>query len=448
MRRVHSVLWKLIGLGLLAPAAAAAQWDVTPKAALPSVPYWWTVSEQQSIDLIPLLWTNDVDGGSGGCCVIGAAGRARLGRTTVWLGLGFGTEPDGGTPAAIEAAAEIGWATLAYRDLHGRTGVSVFFPIHVSSEGGRREMTRLSAGLSAVSLDDERYVDPVPLFSCSDGAPSVPCTEVPAPYPWSPEQDVGLALEGTWGRGERFAPRVTGSAVWGLKVASGDYGYFRGELDARQRGALGRFDWLARLGGGWAWGSAPLQRRFLLSGADPITRWLNPYIDVSGAVLEKASYFVPGGPNLRAYVEIQPLVDGYLSAGGAIGRGGATRSGFWGRVDAFLETAWTPGIPDRLGPEQLGPDGSFLFDWRELPSGEGSEQGEFRSRVLEVSELWADAGFTFTGGHRNIALAISTPLWASNAAFADGPAGDGAKTAFAVRWTLSIFFFPYGRPGE
>ncbi len=434
-------------LGVCLPAAASAQWDGVAKAALPAVPYWWTASEKEAIDLIPLLWTNDVDGGSSGCCVIGAAARARLGEATVYIGLGFGTDPDGGTPAAIEAAAEIRGGAIVYRNLHGRTGVSLFFPLLIGVESDPSQLSRLSAGISALSLNDDRYIKPVPLFSCPE-TPAGPCTALPAPYPWSPNQDFGLAVEGSWGSGDWKAPRVTGSVVWGVKVAGSDYGYLRGELDALVDGTVERFDWVTRVAGGWASGGSPMQRRFLLYGADPVSRWLNPYIDVAGALFEDISYFMPGGPHLRAYAESQPLVDGYLSAAGAIGTAGATTSGFWGRADAFLEAAWTPGIPDRLGPEQLNPDGSFLFDWRELPSGQGTEGGQFMARVLEVSKLWADAGFTFTGGYRNVGAAVSLPLWASNAAFADQPAGDGPKQPLALRWTLSVIFYPYGRPGS
>jgi len=363
------------------------------------------------------------------------------------LGLGFGTDADGGNPAAVEASAQIDWGVLSYRNLHGRTGISLFFPLLIGGPEDPLKVDRLSAGISALSLDNESYFDPVPLFSCPD-SPAAPCSTVSTPYPWSPDQDFGLAVEGTWGRGLWSAPRLAGSAVLGLKVGGGDYGYLRGELDAQVTGALERFDYTVRAGGGWVSDSSPLQRRFLLSGADPVRRWLNPYIDVAGSLFQDVSYFVPGGPQLRAYQEIQPLATGYLSLAGIISEGASTPSGFWGRLDAFVETAWTPVIPSRLGPDDLHPDGSFLFDWRELPTGEDTDGGRFMTRTLEVSELWADAGFTFAGGFRNLAVAVSLPLWASNPSFADKPVGDGIKNAFALRWTLSVMFYPYGRPGD
>ncbi|NIU80159.1 MAG: hypothetical protein GWN71_43505, partial [Gammaproteobacteria bacterium] len=197
----------------------------------------------------------------------------------------------------------------------------------------------------------------------------------------------------------------------------------RAELDAAVNGTVERFEWQARLAAGWAAGGPPLQRRFLLSGADPVTRWLNPYIDVPGALFEEISYFVPGGPNLRAYIEAQPLVDGYLSANGSIGKADATEAGFWGRIDAFFEAAWTPGVPDRLGPEELNAEGALLFDWRQLPAGEGEARGRFLARVLEPPQLWADAGFALKGGYKRLGVAISLPLWASDADFADAPTG-------------------------
>ena len=51
-------------------------------------------------------------------------------------------------------------------------------------------------------------------------------------------------------------------------------------------------------------------------------------------------------------------------------------------------------------------------------------------------------------GVRNLAASISLPVWASNAAFADPAIGGGAKSALALRWTLSIIFYPHGRPGD
>lgn len=430
----------------LLPAAVRAQWDVIAKAALPAVPYWWAASPRHDIEVVPLVWSNDVDGGSGGCCALGAAGRARLGEASVWLGLGFGTDPKSGTPAAIEAAAQIGWGVLAYRKLHGRSSVSFFVPILTDDEPSALRVSRLSAGISALSLEDDTYIEPVPLFSCPT-SPAVPCTAVPSPYPWSRGQDFGLALEATWGAGEWRAPRLTGSLIWGIDVAGGDHGYLRGELDARIAGTVERFDWGARVAGGLAADGPPLQRRFLLYGADPVRRWLNPYVDDRGTLFQDVAYFMPGGPSLRAYSETQPLVERYLSAGGSLGVGDATPSGFWGRIDGFLEAAWTPGIPDLVGPADLNPESSFLFDWRELPQGEGSPGGQFNASVLRVRELWADAGFAFQGGFRNVAAMISLPLWASNAAFANAPTGDGPKKNFAMRWTLTVMFYPYGRAG-
>jgi hypothetical protein len=128
-----------------------------------------------------------------------------------------------------------------------------------------------------------------------------------------------------------------------------------------------------------------------------------------------------------------------------LSREAETTSGFWGRVGLFLEAAWTPGIPDVLGPEGLNPEGQLLFDWRELPEGEGEAQGEFRSCVLRVPKLWADGGVSFTGGYDKVALTLSFPLWASNSAFADQPITGNVKP-FALRWSFNVIFFPLGRP--
>jgi hypothetical protein len=136
------------------------------------------------------------------------------------------------------------------------------------------------------------------------------------------------------------------------------------------------------------------------------------------------------------------LVERYLAVSGELGREGRLPEGPWGRVAVFLEAAWTPGLPDRSGPEELGPAADFLFDWRELPDGVGSPQGRFRARVLEVSELWADAGIALTGGYERVALTVSLPLWASEAAFADEPFRGQEKKPFALRWAITLKVFP------
>ena len=125
-----------LGLGLSLPARAAGQWEISGKAALPAVPYWIPVSESSGTDVIPLLWTNYVDGGDdNGCCVIGAAVRSSVGPATLWLGLAFGTDPDGGTPAAIEAAVE---AAVAITDPAADLRGPVAYRRHVAGVMTRR----------------------------------------------------------------------------------------------------------------------------------------------------------------------------------------------------------------------------------------------------------------------------------------------------------------------
>jgi hypothetical protein len=435
----------LAGATLALPAPARAQWEGTAKAALPAVPYWWPVDGTEALGLIPLIWTNDVDGGgSAGCCVIGAATRRRVGDATLWLGLGFGTRPDGGTPAALEAAVEIEGSVLAFRVLHGRGGFSAFYPVYRGEAASPTE--RVSVGIASIWVYDDRYVGTIPLFECPTDAPAAPCRAVETPYPWSGGQDNAIAVEAVWGRGEWGAPRLRGSLATGVRLAGGDHTYVRAELEATVSGRKGRGRWLARLSGGWASSGAPLQRRFLLYGADPVTRWLNPYLEARGALLADVPYVVPGGPGVRAYEATQPLVKRYLGASGELGRLLEGRNGLWGRVGLFLDAAWAPGLPDRLGPESLWEEGSLLFDWRELPEGEGAELGRFRARSLEVSELWADAGVTVTGAYRALAATLSLPLWVSEPAFAGESLG-GAKKAFAVRWVLTFRFFPDGHGG-
>ncbi len=445
MSRLRSVLLALMGYGLWFPASADGQWSVIPKAALSAVPYWWTIDTGRGIGLIPLVWTNDIDGGSGGCCAVGAASRVRFGPNTLWLGLGFGTNPDAGALAGLEVAAEIEGGAVGFRSLHGRSGLAAFYPIRIAPDEESQQASRFSLGVSTVWLYDDRYLETIPFFECPTQAPSAPCEPVDAPYPWSDGQDNALAAELAWGRGEWRTPFLTGNLGVGLKVAGGEHDYLRAELAAEVQGQVRRADWRLRVAGGWSSGDAPLQRRFLLYGADPVSRWLNPYVDVRGALLGDIPYFVPGGPHLRAYEATQPLVKRYVAALADISRSGGTELGFWGRVHGFLELAWTPEIPDRLGPEEINESGALLFDWRELPAGEDRFLGRFLARSLEVSEIWADAGVALTGGFRKIAVDVSFPFWASEPAFANGPIGDGEKKAFAARWTLSVSFFPWGR---
>ncbi len=446
MRRSWPFLLALIGYCQWSPAIAIAQWNVIPKAALPAMPYWWTIDSGRDIDLMPLVWTNDIDGGSSGCCAVGVASRARLGSSTLWLGLGFGTDPDAGALAGLELAAEIEAGAVGFRSLHGRSGLAAFYPIHLSAEEKPERASRLSLGVSTVWLYEDRYLETIPFFECPSQAPSAPCEQVDTPYPWSAGQDNALAAELVWGRGEWRAPYVTGSLGAGVKLAGGEHDYLRAELAAEVRGQLRRVDWRIRVAGGWSSGDAPLQRRFLLYGADPVTRWMNPYLDVKGALFGDLPYFVPGGPHLRAYEATQPLVKRYAGALTEISRAGETAAGFWGRLHGFLELAWMPGIPDRLGPDEINEGGALVFDWRELPAGEGRPLGRFLARSLEVSKIWADGGVGLTGGFRKIAVDVSFPFWASEPAFANEPIGDGEKKAFAPRWTLSISFFPLGRP--
>ena len=84
MKAASATLLALL-IGLVFPAGVSAQWEVTGKAALPELPYWVSPGDEPAIDFLPLLWSNEVDGNSTGCCVFGAATRARLSTATVWL---------------------------------------------------------------------------------------------------------------------------------------------------------------------------------------------------------------------------------------------------------------------------------------------------------------------------------------------------------------------------
>ncbi len=271
------------------------------------------------------------------------------------------------------------------------------------------------------------------------------------PYPWSDGEDHALVAELEGGTGAWGSPQLRGSLTAGLKLLGGDHDYGRGELAATVVGRLGQADWSAGVAGGWTSGDAPLQRRFLLEGADPASRWLNPYLDARGALFSElpfvggdVPYYMPGGPNLRSYEATRPLVKRYVAASGDLGRRVESARGVWGRLAGFLTVAWLPGLPERLGPEDLRVNGPILFDWRELPTGEDREQGRFRARVLEVPAIWADAGLAVSGGYDRVAVMLSFPFWSSEPGFASEPAG-GTKKAFALRWTLTLSFQAQGR---
>lgn len=419
--------------------------EIGAKAVLPAVPYWWTASEAVPIDLTPLLWFNEIDGGKGpdsACCVIGIAGRHRLSRVTLWWGLGFGLEANGGTPAAIEAAIQhSSGGILSFRSLHGRVGFTALYPALRRPSGAR-----VSVGVSGVWVADARYLQTVPLFDCPTNAPASLCVSVDAPYGWSAGRDYALEAEGTHGTGDWDRPWLRAGLSIGVKAAGGDHSYARIEAESRVGGDVGPARWKARFAGGWSSEGAPQQRRFRLEGAGSIRRWLNPYLDARGALFEDQPYFVEGGPHLRAYTETKPLVFSYVAASGELSREGRTEAGLWGRIGLFLEAAWTPAVPGVVGPEELNEEGDLLFDWRELPEGEDEARGRFRARVLEVPKVWADGGLSFTGGYDRVALTLSFPLWASESAFADEPFS-GERKPFALRWSFNITFFPMGRAG-
>jgi hypothetical protein len=424
-----------------ASSPASSQWNVTPKAALPSWPLWWTGFPAEGVEVIPLLWSSDVDGSGEGCCVLGAAMRRRSGSATLWLGLAAGTDPDAGTPAAFEIAVEVKGGAVAFRRLHGRNGFAAFVPLAPgASERWLGLPVRVSAGLSGTWIYDERYVQSVVLFDCPVDAPAVPCRQREAPYPWSEGRDYAFALEGVLGDGSGSALNATLSLIGGLRALDGDHDYLRVEAIGERTGNSGAVEWAVRLGAGWASGDAPLQRRFHLDGGDPITRWLNPYLDARGALLSEVPYHVPGGAGLRAYHDARPLVKRYVAARGEVRRTVTTTGELWGRMSAFLEGAWTPALPERIGPDGFDSRSALLFDWRDLPPGEGEALGQFMARVLNPPEVWADVGLSATGGYHSFSVTLAVPFWASEAALADEPLAGGRKKALGPRWSLTVAF--------
>ena len=416
-----------------APTREAGAQTRVPGAALPALPYWWPLPRTPDTGGIPLGWYDDIDG-----TVVGAGARRSVGRATVWAAIGFGLKGDGGLPAALEIAAEGRNGSLAFRHLHGRNALTARSPWFALADS-----VQVSVGATAIWLDDARYLETIPLFECPVTAPAAPCSEVEVSHAWGGEPDHSLDLGVRWSRPDGGS-RLTASVSAGVRALGGETEYVRVEGEWRRKRRFGRFEAHTRLGAGWASDGTPGHRRFFLNGADALERWLNPLLETRGAVFEDVPYFVAGGAHLRAYDDIRPLVRRYVSIAGAVSRERRLDSGFWGRVSAFAEGAWTPGLPDRLGPDRLRPGDAFLFDWRELPAGVGAPLGRFRARVLEVSELWADAGLSATAGFRNVGVRVSLPVWASQPAFADASFLDDEKKAVAARWTLSILVRPTG----
>ena len=435
-----SLLILLLTGGMTLSRQASGQALAGGAAALPAVPYWWSPERLGDVDLLPLLWFNEIDGGhdvfgNSACCVVGVAGRSELGLATVWFGIGFGLEGGGGQPVAIEAAVHMKNGFFSYRQLHGRNGFGGGYQL---VSGPNPESASFILGLEADWLSDGRYLGTLITFDCPSNSSSAPCEEEPIPYTWSEGRDHAVTGQLDWGGGVTGSPRFRATTAIGLKVFGGQHEYLRTELESQLRGSFGTTDWWARAAGGWVSNDVPQQRRFLLEGVEPIVRWLNPYLDARGALLEDVPYFVKGGPYLRAYSETRPLVKSYLGLAGELSRRARLESGVWGRIGVFAEAAWTPGIPDIVGPADITPDADFLFEWEKLPAGEGEELGQFRASALEISELWGDAGISLTGGYSHVAVTVSLPLWVSEPAFATEP----EKNAFALRWALTIEFFP------
>ncbi len=424
---------------------AYAQYPTEGTAALPYAPYWWSPQRLEEIQFVPLLWFNDIDGSSGSCCVIGLGARNELGPATLWWGIAFGTGGEGGQPAAIEGAVELSNGGISFRHLHGRNGFDARYEVIARRSDSALS---LSLGVGSVWVDDPRYLETVIMFECPSNAPSAPCEERPVPYTWSEGRDDAITAVAEWGRGVRKAPRFTVTTAVGLKVAGGEHEYLRGEATSILAGNLRSARWWARLAGGWASNRAPQQRRFLLQGADAITQWLNPYLAARGALFQDVPYFVQGGPHLRAYVETQPMVKSYLGLSGELSREASHPSGFRGRLGVFGEAAWTPGIPSPVGPADLNPNGDLLFDWQQLPEGVGNAQGQFRASVLQIPSVWADAGITATGAYKRIAVMFSFPLWVSEPSFGSDPLTGDERRAFAIRWNLTVIFFPSSESGE
>jgi len=437
--RIRTALIGTLLLQTIWATPASPQWDGVPKAALPAWPLWWDAAPDLEVGVIPLAWTSEVDGSGEGCCVIGAAARRRTGPATVWLGIGFGTSPDAGSPAALEAAVAVKGGVVAFRRLHGRNGFAAFLPLFDAEQ--RRPpwgKGRLSLGVSGNWIYDDRYLDSFISFRCPSEAPAAPCEQIERAWAWSEGRDYALALEGTVGDASTSGPRVTLVALAGIEALDGDHDYLKVELQTERVGTLSSADWRVGLAAGWVSGDAPLQRRFHLGGSHPLQRWMSPFLDAEGALFADVPYFTPGSAGLRAYSDLRPLVKRYVAGRAEIGRSQAATSGIWGRFSLFVEGAFTPALPQRLGPDDFDLASPILFDWRQLPAGEGEARGRFMARVLEVPELWGDAGVALTAGYKSLSITVASPLWASEPALADEPAGGGQKKALALRWSLSV----------
>jgi hypothetical protein len=428
----------LAALAVAVPDAARAQVQRAPAPPARGMGLPGALPDRRPLYAVVLPWYNDRDGPVTALWLRHAVPEADA---EVWLALGAGWREPGRGPTVAEAGIAAGTLSGWFKATEGRLGYGLS-RTHPLAPGWTAAMTVESA-----SLQEPDYIPTAPVFRCDRDAPAAPCDSALVPLTWSDGRDRAAEL-----RIERLDPRGTAmpdTATFTLRLGPGlgrDPAYAQVRAAAQWRRRAGPDAELSvRIGGAWTSRGTPRQSRFGLQGAGPLALWGHPLLRSRGAPLTRVPHFVPGDAHLRAYRRTSPLVRRYVAASATLERAVRWPLGLPGHVGLFAETAWVPGLPARIGREELHEDAAFLFDPRGLPPGEDRAGGAFSAGALRVPPVLADAGATAEVRlPLGVRAALHLPLWASEPQLADrarrwrDPLGDGEPRALGLRWSWTL----------
>jgi hypothetical protein len=186
--------------------------------------------------------------------------------------------------------------TLEIMHLEGRSGVMASVEQASRNHLGFGPQTVHGASLRWLATDDMTYLNPAVYDNAGtiEGQVFTRSTDQKGPWALAGRLSLGGGVEylnespGTV-REKRFDTQL----------------YFRGFLEATARRRFGRHTLGLRLFAGYADGKDDVvkQRRFYLSGADPLAKLNNPFTRSRGALLvqEDVNYHTPGGGDLRGF---------------------------------------------------------------------------------------------------------------------------------------------------
>ncbi len=248
----------------------------------------WTAEDAYTVRLQPSAWVNDVDGVRAGLRLRGSyydwARRLRLG---VYYGVDSRrVDVDARLDSPMRLLGLRGrWNAWVWK-MEGRRDLGLRLDFVVRPELARPPTHRISLGYSAHRLTDPRYLTSPETYDTSRTDVGVDLA-----YSVDPQADVfssnlraslRLGRKWTWGkyRYERLAVEATVRSRREVVPV----------VDVRLRGFLGLIG-----------GDMPLQRKFGLAGAGPMTRERRFWMRSPGATWSDLNYHVPGDANLRAY---------------------------------------------------------------------------------------------------------------------------------------------------